>query len=91
MSGLSTGDPSKEFGHRHRECGGKAIDVHEARISAASLDVAEVGAVDASLGRQFVLGQLEFLAAVPDRESKTVTDVGSLGFAHSGTITCCRR
>ena len=71
-------DEPEQLGDRHGKRSRKALDVDQADVACATLDVRQVGAVDAGLVRKGFLRQAQLLAPDLDRKAEALADV-SLG------------
>ena len=80
LSGLL--DELEELGNRQSECRGHALDVDQAEVPCASLDVREIGPVDARPLGELLLSQAQRLAPVLDRAAETFANVRPGAFSH---------
>jgi hypothetical protein len=80
------------FDHSHEareirpECVGDAIHVQQADISQASLDIADVGSVDAYVLRQSLLGQAAGCSEPSDGLSEGDEEFWSVALGHFPTL-----
>jgi len=82
-------DASEEVRKGKRESGGEAIDVDEARVAGAALDVAQVGPVDAGL-----VGQILWVRSSCSRRTLIAKPkrcrMSALNFPIAATLAACR-
>jgi hypothetical protein len=76
-------DPLEKFRDGQGKGGGQAFDVDEGKVAGATLNIGEIGPVNAGLFGEVFLGQAKLLAPVLDAEAELLANVGcGLLFPH---------
>lgn len=70
------------------KCVGEADEIGEARVTFASLDAADVSAVQSRASGQRLLGERSFLAQLADRGAEREVQIAATG--HPATLAACR-